>query len=169
MRDQIDPDTDEPLWNWGVYNDPDHEYREWVTGDTIHNAMYIMKANTTINSDMYSYCQSQLNNDRLKFLIDENTAKNRLMQLEKGKKMTLLQRQEYLRPYVETSILKAQLANMVQQTEGANVVLKRANTKIKKDKVSALCYGLYWTMLRERRNSSNRKRDMSRMAFFTQA
>lgn len=126
-----------------------------------------MKANQQINSDMYSYCQVQLNNDRLKFLIDEAVAKNRLMEQEKGKKMTTLQREEYLRPYVETSILKSQMANMIQTNDGANVVLKRANEKIKKDKVSALCYGLYYIMEREKRNHSRGSRDMTKYAFFT--
>lgn len=41
----------------------------------IHNAMYIMKANAPLNSEMYSYCQTQLQHGKLKFLVDENVAK----------------------------------------------------------------------------------------------
>lgn len=169
VKDQIDPDTDEPLYNWGVYNDDDRTYREWQTEDTINNALYIMKANVPLNTEMYSYCQSQLNNDRLKFLIDENTAKNRLMALEKGKKMTSLQREAYLMPYVETSILKSQMANLIQENEGANIILKRANQRIHKDKVSALIYGLYWVMLQERRNNNRKARDLSKLTLYTAA
>ena len=79
MRDQVDPDTDEPLYNWGVYNDDDRKYREWITPETIHNALYIMKANAPINSELYAYCQNQLNNGKLCFLIDESVAKNKLL------------------------------------------------------------------------------------------
>lgn len=109
VRDQIDPDTGDLLSNWGVVNDDDKIYKKWETDDTIKNAMYIMKANQPINSDLYAYCQSQLNSGKLKFLIDETVAKNKLLGQAQGKKMTALQRAEYLRPYVETSILKSQM------------------------------------------------------------
>ena len=66
-----------------------------------------MKANQPINSDLFAYCQTQLNSGKLKFLIDESVAKNKLMSQSQGKKMTTLQRANYLRPYVETSILKS--------------------------------------------------------------
>lgn len=167
VRDQIDPDTDEPLWNWGVYNDDDRIYKQWITTDTIYNAMYIMKANPGLNSEMYSYCQGQLNNDNIKFLIDETTAKNKLLETKYGQKMTALQREEYLRPYVETSILKSQLANMISTSDGANVVLKRANERIKKDKVSSLIYGLYWIMRQEKKNGTKKRMDFSKLMLFT--
>ena len=107
--DQTDPETDEALWNWGVYNDEEKRYKNFETPETIKNAMYIMKANQMLNSEMYSYCQTQLQAGKLKFLIDENVAKNKLMAQSQGKKMSTLQRAEYLRPYVETSILKSQM------------------------------------------------------------
>lgn len=109
VRDQIDPDTGDLLPNWGVYNDDERRYKQWETEDTIHNAMYIMKANQPINSELFAYCQTQLNSGKLKFLIDESVAKNKLMAQSQGKKMTTLQRADYLRPYVETSILKSQM------------------------------------------------------------
>lgn len=167
VRDQIDPDTNEPLYNFGVYNDDDGLYKDWKTPDTIKNALYVMKANAQLNSDMYSYCQTQMNNDRLKFLIDEATAKNRLMSTNKGKKMNGIQREEYLRPYVETSILKSQMANMIQDGEGANVSLKRASRRIHKDKLSALIYALYWVMLKERRNERKAEMRLSDLILYT--
>lgn len=109
VLDQEDFDTGETLYNWGVYNDEERRYKQYETPNTIHNAMYLMKANQVLNSEMYSYCQSQLLSGRLKFLIDENVAKNKLMTQAQGKKMSTLQRADYLRPYVETSILKSQM------------------------------------------------------------
>jgi hypothetical protein len=167
VEDQIDPDTDEILYNWGVYNDEDRTYKKFETPDTIHNAMYIMKANQPLNSEMYSYCQSQLLSGKLKFLIDENVAKNKLMSQAQGKKMSPNQRADYLRPYVETSILKSQLMNLVQENEGANIILKQASRKIKKDKVSALIYGLYWCNLQEKKNHKRKGRNIKDFMFFT--
>lgn len=167
VRDQIDPDTDELLPNWGVFNDEDRKYREWQTEDTIHNALYIMKATAPINSELYSYCQSQLNSGKLLFLIDENVAKNKLMAQSQGQKMSAPQRADYLRPYVETSILKSQMMNLVQENEGANIILKRSSNKIKKDKFSALIYGLSWCKREEERNNKRGRRNVKDFMFFT--
>lgn len=167
VRDQIDPDTDELLPNWGVYNDDDRKYKEWITEDTIHNALYIMKANAPINSELYAYCQNQLNNGKLCFLIDEAVAKNKLLAQAQGKKMSQAQRADYLRPYVETSILKSQMANLVQENEGANIILKQSSKKIKKDKVSALIYGLSWCKLQEEKRGKRKSRDLSGLMLFS--
>lgn len=167
VRDQIDPETDEPLYNWGVYNDEDRKYRDWQTPDTIQNALYIMKANAPLNSEMYAYCQAQLNSGKLKFLIDESVAKNKLMAQKQGQSMSPAERELYLRPYVETTILKSQMMNLVQENEGANIILKKVSAKIKKDKFSALIYGLYWCKLKEEKSKKRRGRNFSGMMLFT--
>lgn len=167
VTDQEDYDTGETLWNWGVYNDDDRVYKKYETPETIKNALYIMKANQALNSEMYAYCQTQLLAGKLRFLIDENVAKNKLMAQAQGKKMTAGQRADYLRPYVETSILKSQMANLVQENEGANIILKQASSKIKKDKVSALIYGLYWCKLQEDKNHKRKGRNIKDFMFFT--
>lgn len=167
VTDQEDYDTGETLWNWGVYNDDDRVYKKYETPETIKNALYIMKANQALNSEMYAYCQTQLLAGKLRFLIDENVAKNKLMAQAQGKKMTALQRADYLRPYVETSILKSQMANLVQENEGANIILKQASSKIKKDKVSALIYGLYWCKLQEDKNHKRKGRNIKDFMFFS--
>lgn len=155
------------LPNWGVYNDEDRRYKQWETEDTIHNAMFIMKANQPINSELFAYCQTQLNSGKLKFLIDEAVAKNKLMSQSQGKKMTTLQRANYLRPYVETSILKAQMMNLVQQNEGANIILKQATRKIKKDKFSALIYALSWPKRLEEKSHRGKKRNIQDFMFYS--
>lgn len=165
--DQIDPDTDEILPNWGVYNDEKKKYRNFQTEITIHNALYIMKASAPINSELYSYCQSNLNNGRLLFLIDESVAKNKLMAMAQGKKMSQPQRAEYLRPYVETSILKSQMMNMIQDNEGANIILRQSSRKIGKDKFSALIYALSWCKMLEEKRGKRGSRNMSDFMFFS--
>lgn len=166
--DQIDPDTDETLYNWGVYNDDERRYKQFETPDTIHNAMYLMKANQAINSDLYAYCQTQLQAGKLKFLIDTAVAKNKLMGQSQGQKMSAAQREEYLLPYHQTDFLKSQMMNLVQENEGANIILKQSSRKIKKDKVSALIYGLSWCKLLEDKRSKRRKRDLSGLMLFSQ-
>jgi hypothetical protein len=135
--DQEDPDTGEMLWNWGVINDEDGDFRKMRTAETITDAMYIMKASAPLNTEMYSYCQSQMRNGKILFLIDDNVAKGKLLDQVQGKKMSPVQRAEYLKPYVQTNILKDQMLNLIEETEGINIILKPHNKKIKHDKFSA--------------------------------
>lgn len=164
--DTIDPDTGETLYNWGVMNDDDNKYKNMRTDDTITDAMYIMKANQVLNSEMYAYCQSEINAGRVIFLVDESIAKNKLLSQAQGKKMSAGQRADYLRPFVQTSVLKDQMLNLIYENDGAHIILKQASKKIKKDKFSALIYGLYYCKMQEDARSKKKKRDISKFMFF---
>lgn len=164
--DTVDPDTGETLYNWGVMNDEDNHYKNMKTENTIYEAMYIMKANVGLNSEMYSYTQSEINAGRVLFLIDETTAKNKLMSQAQGKKMSQSQRADYLMPFVQTSILKEQMANLITDNEGANIILKQNSKKIKKDKFSALIYGLYYCKLQEDRSKKIKRRNIKDFMFY---
>lgn len=108
-----------------------------------------------MNSEAYSNLQSQLNTGKLKFLIEEKVARNKLLGTVKGKNMRIEERNEYLKPFTLTSILKEQLLNLIEEREGINIILKQSNRKIKKDKVSALSYGLYY--IREEEENKHRR------------
>ena len=147
-------------------NDDDNHYRNMKTENTIYEAMYVMKANVALNSEMYSYTQSEINAGRVLFLIDETTAKNKLMSQAQGKKMSQSQRADYLMPFVQTSILKEQMANLITDNEGANIILKQNSKKIKKDKFSALIYGLYYCKLQEDRSKKIKRRNIKDFMFY---
>lgn len=136
------------------------------TENTLVDAMYIMKANQTLNSEMYSYCQSEINAGRINFLIDENVAKNKLLAQSQGQKMSAVQRAEYLKPFTQTSILRDQMLNLVTENEGANIILKQSSRKIPKDKFSALIYGLYYCKMQDEKRGKKKKRDISKFMFF---
>ena len=58
-------------------------------------------------------------------------------------------------PFKPTSILRDEMLNLREENEGVNIILKQASKSIKKDKFSALCYGLYYIKQEE---ESKRKR-----------
>lgn len=166
ITDQIDPDTGETLYNWGVFNDDKGNYRKFKTADTINKAMYIMRADPRLNSEMYSYCQTQLQHGKLKFLVDENTAKaDRMNQTSWNKKRPEDRAQELL-PYVRTTALREEMLNLVDRGDGNLITLKPVNTRIKHDKFSALIYGLYWCHLQEK-SGKRRSRDLSKYLLFS--
>lgn len=168
VLDQEDPDTGELLPNLGVYNDDEGKYKKFENENTVKAAMYIMKANININTELYAYTQAQMRSGKLRFLIDEDRAKVKLQGQTQYKRMNSDKRAEYLRPYVMTSILRDQMMNLVQENEGVNIILKQLSKTIKKDKFSALIYALYWPM-QEERNKKKKRFDASKMMLFTRS
>ena len=113
--------------------------------------LFLIKATAPINTEMYSYAQTQMSSGKIQFLIDEATAKTKLMSTKKGQNMTPEQRNDELRPFVLTTALEAQLLNLAEENEGVNIILKQVSRSIKKDKFSAFIYGLYWIKKEEER------------------
>ena len=168
---QIDPETGDELPPFGVEGgtfDEVHEQYKKVKGDNIlKDAMYLIKANAPINTEGYAYVQTQLSSGKVKLLIDEREASTKLMSTKVGQNMTPEQRAEYLMPFVQTSILKDQMMNLVEDNEGVNIILKQNNRGIKKDKFSAFQYGLYYIKLDEERKRKRKSSSIADMMFFT--
>lgn len=162
VKRQVDEFGD-TLVDFGVINDDKGEYKRFRTPDTEYDALYLIKANAPINTEMHSNLQSQLRAGKVRFLVDERVAKNKLMGTQLGKKMTPEERSEYLRPFTLTSILREEMLNLREENEGMNIILKQANRNIGKDKFSALEYGLYYIKQEE---DSNRRRHRFRAADF---
>ena len=143
--------------DFGVENDDDGYYKKYRTGNTEFDAMYILKANAPINTECHSNAQTQLASGKVKFLIDERVAREKLLGTQKGQKMTPEERAEYLKPFTLTSILKEEMMNLREENEGINIILKQANRGIRKDKFSAFEYGLYYIKQEEDRKKKKKK------------
>lgn len=168
---QIDPETGDELPPFGVEGgtfDEVHEQYKKIKGDNIEkDAMYLIKANAPINTEAHAYVQTQLSSGKIKLLIDEREASTKLMSTKVGQNMTPDQRAEYLMPFVQTSILKDQMLNLIESNEGVNIILKPNNNSIKKDKFSAFEYGLYYAKLDEERKRKRKSHSIADMMFFS--
>ena len=167
VKAQIDPESGETLPDFGVENDEEGFYKQFKTTETEIDAMYLMKANAPINTEAHSYVQTQLASGKIKFLIDENQAKVKLMSTKNGQNMDNNKRADYLMPFTLTTILREQMLNLVEENEGVNIILKQSNRSIKKDKFSAFEYGLYYIKQEEDRRKKKKKRNISDMMFFS--
>ena len=170
-KTQIDPETGDSLPPFGVADgtseDAVEPYKKIRGVDVEENAMYLIKANAPINTEAYSYAQTQMSSGKVKFLIDEVQAKVKLMSTKKGQTMTPEQRNQELRPFVLTTVLRQQMLNLVEDNEGANIILKQSSRSIKKDKFSAFIYGLYYIKKQEDRNRKRKTHSIADMLFFT--
>ena len=157
VKSQIDPDTNDSFPDFGVYNDDEGYYKKYKTNMTEQEAMYLLKANAPINTEAHANAQTQLSSGKVKFLIDERVAKQKLMGTKVGQNMKPEERADYLKPFTLTSILKEEMMNLREENEGVNIILKQANRGIRKDKFSAFEYGLYYIKFEEE-NKKRRKR-----------
>lgn len=171
VKPQDNDETGEHFPDFGIYGgtqeDAAEEYKKYHTKDTEEDAIYIIKASAPINSEAYANTQTQLNSGKIKFLIDERIAKAKLIETAAGKKMTPEKRAEYLKPFTLTSILREEMLNLREENEGINIILKQTNKGIKKDKFSAMIYGLYYIKLEEETKKRKRKFKVTEMMFAT--
>lgn len=155
VKSQKDPITGDYLVDFGVSNDETGEWKKFRTDMTEYDAIYEIKANAPINTEAHSNVQTQLRAGKIRFLIDERQAKAALLATKVGQKMRPEERADKLLPYTLTSVLREEMLNLKEETEGVNIILKQATKGIPKDKFSAFEYGLYWIKLEE---DSKRKR-----------
>ena len=156
IKSQTD-DMGDFLPDFGVENDDDGYYKKYRTNNTEYEAMYIIKANAPINTECHSNAQAQLSSGKVKFLVDEKVAREKLLGTQKGQKMKPEERAEYLKPFTLTSILREEMLNLREENEGVNIILKQANRGIKKDKFSSFEYGLYYIKQEEDKKRKRKK------------
>ena len=170
-KGQMDPETGEELPPFGVSGgtseDAVEPYKKIKGPGVEEDAMFLIKANTPINTEAHSYVQTQLFSGKIKFLIDEGQAKVKLMSTKVGQNMDADKRAEYLMPFTLTTILREQMLNLVEENEGVNIILKQSSRSIPKDKFSAFEYGLYYIKQEEDRKKRRKKRNIADMIFFT--
>ena len=171
VKPQVNPETLEIMPDFGVYGgtqeDAVQEYKKYRTAQTEQDALYLLKASAPINTEAHTITRSNLSSGKVKFLIDERIAKQKLMNTKIGQNMKPEERAEYLKPFTLTSILKEEMLNLREENEGINIILKRANRGIQKDKFSAFEYGLYYIKQEEESKKKRKKFNAKDWAFYT--
>ena len=171
IKAQIDPETGEELKPFGVSGgtaeDTLEQYKKIRGPEVEEGVMFLIKANASINKETYYYVQTQMYSGKIKFLIDETSAKVIYMSTKVGQNATVEERNEALKPFVLTSILKEQMMNLTEENEGVNIILKQSNRSTKKDKCSAFAYGLYYIKQEEDKKRKRKKRNIADMMFFS--
>ena len=171
VKPQVNPETLEVMPDFGVYGgtqeDAAQEYKKYRTNSTEQDALYLIKASAPINTEAHTIARSNLSSGKVKFLIDERVAKQKLLNTKVGQNMKPEERANYLKPFTLTSILKEEMMNLREENEGVNIILKQANRGIRKDKFSAFEYGLYYIKQEEESKKRKKKFNAKEWAFYT--
>ena len=171
-KTQLDPESGDSLPPFGVEGGTSEDILETYKKvnkdpDAEKDALYLIKANAPINTEAHTYAQSQMFSGKVKFLIDEAQAKTKLMSTKVGQSMDTDKRNDYLKPFTLTTILREQMLNLVEENEGTNIILKQVSKSIRKDKFSAFEYGLYYIKKQEDKKKNKKSRNIADMMFFT--
>jgi hypothetical protein len=88
VKPQVNPDTLEIMPDFGVYGgtqeDAAQEYKKYRTNNTEQDALYLIKASAPINTEAHTIARSNLSSGKVKFLIDERVAKQKLLNTKVG-------------------------------------------------------------------------------------
>ena len=166
IKSQIDGNGDF-YPDFGVVNDDEGYYKKYRTQNTEMDALYVLKANAPINTEAHANVQTQVQAGKVRFLIHEKEAREKLIGTKIGQAMKPEERAEYLKPFTLTSILKEEMMNLREENEGVNIILKQANRSIKKDKFSAFEYGLYYIKQVEESKKRHKKFNAKDWCFVT--
>ena len=131
----------------------------------IKDAVYIVKANAPVNTDAHSYARAQIDSHKIRFLIEERDARIKLMETKVGQNMTVDERNERLIPFQLTDNLKVQMMNLIEDNEGVNIILKKNNKSIPKDRFSSFEYALYYIKLEEDRRKKRKNFNIRDLMF----
>jgi hypothetical protein len=163
VTQSTDENTKETYPPFGIINDTDGIYKKFVTPETEKDAVYIIKANSEINTEAHTNVLSQMSSGKVRLLIDERAAKAKFLATKVGAAASATQRANYLKPFTLTSILREEMLNLKEKREGKFLILESVNKKIKRDKFSAFEYGLYYIKILE---DSAKKKKRSRVGEF---
>lgn len=129
-----DPKTGESFPAFGVHNDEKKQYKNIDAGpNVIKDTLWLIKANAELNFEGYTTLLTQMGSGKLHFLLEEREAKATIFSRAVNQKLSIEERNLKLRPFVMTSILKAELMNLTKsQNNGTQFKLEPINKGIGK-------------------------------------
>lgn len=134
----------------------DENYNSFIKDNSLP-LLYLIKPSDETNSQIYVNCLTQFNSKKIKLLVDEKVAKTALLNTKEGRNMTAEQKAHHLMPFTYTSILKQEMMNLRQKTEGKYLRLEEVQKK-GKDKFSAFVYALWYIKLIEDKELSHKRK-----------
>ena len=170
----VDTKTGEQFPAYYAFNNdhhlpPDRKNESDEPFPELNAIIYDIKAGSNNDDLIHSNLFSQINNGTVSLLAHERIVKDKLMNTNKGKKMTLYDRRVFLMPYEMTSRLIDELNNLRLKPTGVQNQFKieRISRSLEKDRVSSLEYLLYRIKYYEDKAIHQRsKKDISKMIFF---
>lgn len=140
---------------YGFTNKP--KYKKTEMSSCVRK-LFGVEASPSANSDYYKNAQLMLSLNRIRLLINERQARAYFGKFGYWNKMTVEKKATQLIPYIQTTKLQDQLANLKANLETAtsNINVQKIKSTIGKDLVSSFIYGLWFISLEEEKELKKR-------------
>lgn len=132
--------------------------------------IYVIKLNPGLNSEIHSTCFADIMSGKVRFLVRDQEAKQKLLATKVGSKLPSEQRIARLLPYEMTSRLFDEMCNLRAKPDFKGISLERINSRMGKDKFSAFEYGVWKIKLLEEqyfKSLRNKGNNLMSMIFYT--
>lgn len=121
--------------------------------------IYLIKTNQHNAGNIHTMCYKEMFSGRVSLLVDTKVARQKLLSTERGKKMGMVERDRFLAPYNNTSLLIDETSNIKIKKNTVGFMIELIDGGKEKDTFSALEYGLFYIMEIEREHYAHlRKR-----------
>lgn len=122
--------------------------------------LFGVEASATSNSDYYKNAHLMLSLNRIQLLINERQARTYFARFNYWNKMKIEKKATQLIPYIATTKLQDQLANLKANVESSSgsISIQKINSSVGKDLVSSFIYGLWFIGLEEEKELKKRAR-----------
>ena len=138
----------------------DDRYNKYKTDDSIPMIFGVKsQKKETKDSDMINNFMKVFNRMDIHLL---KSAHEGIRELEKKYKRKIKDSEEQANlqiPYLLTDVLCEEVLNLKYKQAGNDTKVEQITKRIRKDKFSSLCYGLFWVYLQEQKNKITRKRN----------
>lgn len=151
----------------GVMNDNDYINKQPREANKV---IFVIKLNPGLNSEIHSTCFAEIMSGKVRFLIKDQEAKQKLLATKVGSKLPPEQRIARLLPYEMTSRLFDETCNLKAKPDFKGISLERINSRMGKDKFSAFEYGVWKIKILEEeyyKGLRNKNRNPMSMIFYT--
>lgn len=156
IKDIVDPKTGELYPALNCCNDDTMAMRCKI--DNAPKVIWSIKANANLNSEICINLRNGFQKGKINLLVSEFEARDILKQKIKGfEKLTAGQQADFLKPYIETTLLVYELINLEHKFVGANVKIFE-KSGMRKDRYSSLAYN-YWIQCQLEREELNKKKN----------
>jgi hypothetical protein len=150
----------------------DERYDKYKLPDSIP-VLFALKAQNkeTRESDMVNVFMKLFNKKGVRLLKSPHEGIKDLENKLKRKIKDSNERANLEIPYILTDVLSEEILNLRYKQAGNGTKAEQISKRIKKDKYSALLYGLYWIHIQEQKNKTIRKRetiDIDKLFMFKQ-
>lgn len=158
MVSNVDPNTQIEYGPYNVDNIKDYPIYGENQKVGAPGKLYLIKTNGSSAGQIHTQAYSELFSGRVRLLVDTKVARQKLLSTDKGRRMTITERDKFLSPYNNTNLLVDETSNIRIKKSTVSFIVEMIDGGKEKDTFSALEYGLHYIMMIEREYYGKKRR-----------